>query len=71
MSNIEVDVSNMVFDPKPTSIVEWCMVKCESKDGHQKNNVLKRDWTMCLIFVNHSRHNSQHNWRDLYDHLIT
>jgi hypothetical protein len=62
--NIEVDVSNMVFNPKLTSIVE-----CESKDGHPKKHVLKRDWTMCLISVNHSGHNSQHNWRDLYDQL--
>ena len=26
-------------------------------------DVFRRDWTMCLKYVNHSRLNSQHNWR--------
>ena len=47
------------------------MVRCGSKNGHQKDNVFKRDWTTCSKFVNHSRLNSQHNWGDLYDHLMS
>ena len=36
-----------------------------------KRCVLKRVWTKCWKFVNHSRRHSQHNWGDLYDHSIT
>ena len=28
------------------------------------------DWTMCSEYANHSRLNSQHNWGDLYVHLM-
>jgi hypothetical protein len=34
-------------------------------------NVFKRDWTTCLEHDDHSRLNSQHNWGDLYDHLMS
>ena len=36
-----------------------------------KRRVLKRDWTKCSEFVNHSRCKSQHNLEGLYDHLLT
>ena len=32
-----VDVPNLVFDLKWTPIFEWCMVGCESKNGHQQD----------------------------------
>ena len=32
--------------------------------------VFQRDWTTCSTFANYSRFNSQHNWGDLYYHLI-
>ena len=32
--------------------------------------VNQRDRTTCLKIVHHSRIKSQHNWGDLYDHLI-
>ena len=44
------------------------MIRCGSKNGHQKKYVNERDWTACLKFVYHSRIKSQHNWGDLYDH---
>lgn len=33
--------------------------------------MLKKDWTTCLNFVNHSRCKGQHNGETLYDHAIT
>ena len=47
-------------------IFEWCVFRCGSKNGHQKD-VFQRDWTTCSISVNHCRFNSQDNLRDLYD----
>ena len=32
-------------------------------------HVFKRDWTTCS--KNYSRLNSQHNWRDLYEHFMS
>ena len=29
------------------------------------------DWTMCLEVVNHKRLDNQHNWGNLYGHLLT
>ena len=29
--------------------------------------MFKREWTTCSKFVNHSRFNYKHNWKDLYD----
>ena len=49
-------------------ILERYVVKCESKNRHQKDMMcLQRDWTTCWIFVNQSRPNSQHDWGNLYD----
>ena len=33
-------------------------------------SVLKRDWTVCSKYDNHSRFDIQHNWRDLNDHSM-
>lgn len=30
---------------------------------------VKRDWTTCSKFANHTRLNNQRNWGDLYDHF--
>jgi hypothetical protein len=50
------------MDVNPTSQEVWkpifeCVVRCGSKNGHQKD-MLKRDWTTCLKYANHSRLNS-------------
>ena len=53
-------------------ILEWWIVGCGSKNVYQNMHVLKRDWSMWSRFIHHSRHNSQHNWRNIkYDHIIT
>lgn len=43
-------------------ILECCMVKCESKNKHQKRHVFKGDWLMCSKYVIHFRLNNQYNW---------
>jgi hypothetical protein len=32
--------------------------------------VFKKDWTTSSKYLNHSRFNNQHDWGDLYDHLM-
>ena len=56
---------NSVTYLNKTPIFDWCVIRCGSKNGHQKKQMFKRDWTTCSIFVNHSRNNSQHNLGDL------
>ena len=65
----KVSGPNSVTSLELTPRFEGCVVRCGSKNGHQKD-LFKRDWTACSSFVNHSRLNSQHNWRNLYDHLM-
>ena len=36
-----------------------------------KRHVFKKNWTAHSKFVNHSTVNNQHNWEDLYDHLMS
>ena len=33
--------------------------------------VLKKMWTMCSKYDDHSKLNNQHIWENLYDHLIS
>ena len=55
-----------------TPTFEWCVVRCDSKYGHLKEICLFiRGRTTCLKHDNHSKFCSQHDWRDLYDHLMT
>ena len=49
---------NSVTYLKWTTIFEWCVVRCRSKNRHKKTRVRKRlDYVL----------NNQHNWGDLYD----
>ena len=66
----KVDVSNMVNCFDWTPIFEWYVVRCDSKNGYQKD-VIKRYCVMCSKYDKHSRFNNHHNWRDLYDHLMS
>ena len=59
---------NLVVHLNQTSIFKWCVVSYGSKNKHPKKQVFRRDWTTCS---KHSRLNSQHNWRDLYDCLMS
>ena len=64
------DVPNLVSYLNRIFIFEWYVVRCGSKNGHQ-NDVSKRHCTMCSRNDNHSRLNRQHNWRDVYGHLMS
>ena len=33
--------------------------------------MLKIDWSARSKYANHSKLNSEHNWRNLYDHLMS
>ena len=57
---------NLVTYRNQTPIFKWYVVSCGSKNEHPK-----RDWTMCSKQVNHSKLNNQHNWGNLYDHLMS
>ena len=46
-----------------TPIYEWYVVRSGSKNGHQTD--------MCSKYAKHSRSNSQHDWGELYDHLMS
>ena len=65
----KVDEPNLVTYLNWTPIFEWCVVRCGSMNGYQKD-VFERDWTTCSKYDNHSRLNSQCNWGNLYDHLM-
>ena len=55
-----------------TSIFEWCVVRCGSKNGHHKGIMcLKEIGVSAQNMLNHSRLNSQHNWGGLYDHSMS
>ena len=43
----------------------WFIVWCGFKNRYHK------DWTTCSKCRNHSRFSGQHNWGDLYDHLMS
>jgi hypothetical protein len=57
----KVDVPNLAFDLKYTLTFKWYMVGYNVRMDTKKDFVLKRDWTMCLNFVNYCRHNSQYD----------
>ena len=45
--------------------------KNDSKDKHQKHMCVKEIRLLCSKCVNHSKLNSQCNWGDLHDHLMS
>ena len=36
-----------------------------------KIHMYNKDWTACSKHATHSKFNSEHDWGDMYDHLIT
>ena len=52
-----------------TLVVEWYMVRCGSKNGHQKDMGLEE--IVCSKYTNYSRFYSQCNWEDLHDHFMS
>jgi hypothetical protein len=65
----KVDVPNSVCGVKQTPIFGCYMVGCDLNTNTKKIRV-KKDWSACPKFVNHSKHNGQHHLGELYDHLI-
>ena len=53
-----------------TPVFEWYVVRCGSKNGHQRL-VFKRDWATCSKYLNYSRLSSQHVWGNQYGHLMS
>ena len=45
-----VDMPNSVIDLSQTPIFEWYVVRCDSKNGYQKN-IFKRKWTLCSKMI--------------------
>ena len=59
---LDVPYSNtMIFQ---LHVFECCVVTWGSKNGHQQRHVFERDQTTCSKFVNFSRFNIQHDWRE-------
>ena len=52
-----------------TPLFEWCEAMCGSRNGHQKD-VFKRECSISTNVVSCSRFNKEHNWGDLYDHVL-
>lgn len=60
--------SNIEIIQTPT--LEWYVVRCEFRNGHQEK-IGQRDWTTCSKYAIYSRLNSQLDWEDLSDHLMS
>jgi hypothetical protein len=54
-----------------TPIVKWYVVSCCSKDKFEKRHMFKRDWSTCSKHDNYPRRNTQHDWGDVYGHLMS
>ena len=54
-----------------TSTFLCYVVRCGSRNVYPKDMALKEDWTTCSEYYNHIRFNNQHNWENLYDHLMS
>ena len=51
---------------------EWYVGRCGSQNWHPKrHHMFEGDWTKCSKYVEHSKLNSQHDWEDLYDQLLS
>ena len=57
-----MNVPSLITYLKQTPIFEWCVVRCGSKNGHQKGICFK-DWTTCSKFVDRFMLNGLQNWR--------
>ena len=62
--------------PNSNTYLEWkiklylsgAWLDVDLRNGQTQNFVSKRKWTTWSTFVNYSKLNYQHNWRDLWDH---
>ena len=68
---IKIDVPNLLNDHNWIIIYVWYVVKCGSKNKHQKDMCVRRKWTTFSKHDYHFRFNSQHNWESLIDKLIS
>ena len=70
--DIEADVPNLVTYVNWTLVFECYVLRCGSKNRYEKGTVcLKWIGTTCSQYDRHSRLNSQRNWGNLYDDLMS
>jgi hypothetical protein len=67
----KVEVPNSSLAITWTPKLRWYGVRCGSTNGHQKDLCFGTDWSSCSECANHSKLNRQHDWGDLYDHLMS
>ena len=66
----KVDMPNLVTGLNMTSRFEWYVIRCGTKNEYQKD-VFWIDRTTCSKYDNHSTFKGQHNWGNLYEHLMS
>ena len=54
-----------------TTIFEWCVVRCGSKNGHQKDMFSNKIGFGAQKYANHCGLISNRNWENLHDHLMS
>lgn len=54
-----------------TPVFELYFVRCGSKVDNEKDMYIKDIGLHVQNLLNHSRLNGQHDWEDLYDHLMS
>ena len=69
MHKINVPKANIVARISPP-IFEWYAVRHGCKNIHQNDMCLKEIRLPDESMINHSRLNNQHDWENLYDHLM-
>ena len=65
LKGAKVDMSKLDILKFWTPLSEWYVVRCGSKNWHQKD-VFKRKWTTCSKYPKHTRLSSQHDWGGIY-----
>ena len=67
----KVDISHsiIIFKERRHLLNVWLIVAPTNK--YHKDMCRKINWTMCWKYDNHHRLNNPHNWRNLYDHLLS
>lgn len=71
-SPCNVDVPYMVLHQNQTFAIEWYGGMCGYKNKYKnQKHVSKKGWTTNSNYDNHSTLDSHHNWKNLYDQLIS
>lgn len=60
---------NLVTSLNRTPIFDWYVVRCSSKNIHQKDMFIKKDKITCSQNECHSKFNGQHIWEELHSNI--